>query len=540
MGTMFDHFKNSICTKCHTDVGVSVLAPFCTYGILMIGERGGSTVNKIYIAIDLKSFFASVECVERGLDPLKTHLVVADDRKTEKTICLAITPSLKKVGLSGRARLFEVVAAVDRHNKQRLKNNHYKAFEGASCDEDELASNPKLKLDYIVAPPQMSHYMDWSTKIHRIYLKYIAPEDMHVYSIDEVFLDVTSYLKTYHKTPKELAMMIIQDILEATGITATAGIGTNLYLCKVAMDIVAKHKKADRNGVRIAALDEARYRTYLWHHQPLTDFWRVGPGMMKRLHEVGLYTMGDIAKCSVGDPHEFYNEDLLYEMFGVGAELLIDHAWGYESCEMKDIKAYKPETHSIGRGQVLTRPYSYEETRIIIKEMVELLALDLVMAKMSTKEVHITIGYDKDNIGFNGEYMQDRYGRKLPKQTQGRIHLPFYTSASSVMMEACDRWFLEHGQRDLMVRRLNVTAAKIKDEALVEQQECFEQLSLFDTGTKKTIKRDKEALDKEQKLMQATLKIKSKYGKNAILKGLNLEEGATTIERNETIGGHKA
>lgn len=341
-------------------------------------------------------------------------------------------------------------------------------------------------------------------------------------------------------TPKELAMTIIQDILKETGITATAGIGTNLYLCKVAMDIVAKHKKPDQNGVRIAALDEKKYRQYLWHHQPLTDFWRVGPGIMKRLKQVGIYTMGDIAKCSVGDPKAFYNENLLYELFGVQAELLIDHAWGYESCEMKHIKSYQPETHSIGRGQVLTRPYSFEETRIIIKEMAELLALDLVASKLKSKEIHLSIGYDKDNMEYQGEMKADRYGRMLPKQTQATIHLPLYTSASTLIMEACENWFIDHGSRELTVRRINIRAVKVKAEQFIDDSEGYEQLTLFDTPKKESHIIDQKALEKEKKLMEATLKIKSKYGKNAILKGLNLEKAATTKERNETIGGHKA
>ena len=371
----------------------------------------------VYMAIDLKSFYASVECIERNLDPLTTNLVVADTSKTEKTICLAVSPSLKQYGISGRARLFEVIQKVKEVNFQRKRAINDRNFIDKSYFDSQLKKNPYLELSYIAASPRMALYMEYSTRIYNIYLKYVSPEDLHVYSIDEVFIDATSYLKASRKTPGEFAKMIILDILETIGITATAGIGTNLYLAKVAMDIVAKHVKADEDGVRIAYLDEMRYRKYLWHHQPITDFWRVGKGYAKKLNEAGLYTMGDIAKCSVGSEDKYYNEDLLYDMFGVNAELLIDHAWGYEPCTMKHIKAYKPESSSLGSGQVLSRPYAYDEGRIILKEMIDSLCLDLVAKNLVTDQITVSVGYDKENIktDYTGEIKDDRYGRKIPK-----------------------------------------------------------------------------------------------------------------------------
>ncbi|MEG2769699.1 MAG: DNA methylase, partial [Oscillospiraceae bacterium] len=378
--------------------------------------------SKTYIAIDLKSFYASVECMERGLDPMTTNLVVADASRTEKTICLAVSPSLKAYGVSGRARLFEVVQKVKQANAQRLLNAPNHTFVGSSANDNELKASPELALDYITAPPQMALYMEYSTKIYNTYLKYIAPEDIHVYSIDEVFIDVTDYLNTYHFSPRELAMKMILEVLSATGITATAGIGTNLYLCKIAMDIEAKHIHPDENGVRIAELDEMSYRQKLWTHRPLTDFWRVGKGYANKLEAEDIFTMGDIAKCSVGKPNEYYNEDLLYKLFGINAELLIDHAWGWEPCTIADVKAYKPSSSSLGSGQVLQCPYTFDKAKLIVREMTELLVLDLVDKELVTDQIVLTIGYDIENLTnphtaqlYNGEITTDHYGRAVPK-----------------------------------------------------------------------------------------------------------------------------
>lgn len=499
--------------------------------------------KRIYMAIDLKSFYASVECVERGLDPLKTNLVVADASKTEKTICLAVSPSLKQYGISGRARLFEVVQKVKEVNIQRQKKIRYRDFKGESYDDDELKNNPYLKLDYIAAPPRMAFYLKHSTKIYEIYLKYASEDDIHVYSIDEVFIDVTDYLKAYRLKPKGLAKKIIQDIYQETSITATAGIGTNLYLCKVAMDIVAKHVKPDQDGVRIAVLDEQRYRQYLWTHQPITDFWRVGKGYAKKLKEVGLYTMGDIAKCSIGQEKDFYNEELLYQMFGINAELLIDHAWGYEPCTMKDIKAYKPEAKSIGAGQVLSCPYPFDKARLVLKEMIDSLALDLVDHQLVTNQLVITIGYDIENVAtYQGEVTTDMYGRKIPKHTRGTVNLDRYTSSSFLMREVVTQWFDRCVNKNLSIRRFNISANRVVPEASVTYQVNVQQLDLFSdySNINEKEERLKADLEREKRLQEATLKIKKKYGKNAILKGMNLQEGATAKERNGTIGGHKA
>ena len=381
---------------------------------------------KTYIAIDLKSFYASVECRERSRDPLTTNLVVADPSRTEKTICLAVSPSLKKYGLSGRARLFEVIQKVNAANNIRKLKAPNHVFSGSSDDSTELQKNPSLKIDYIIAPPRMARYMEYSTKIYNIYLKYIAPEDIHIYSIDEVFIDVTHYLSTYNMTARELAMTMIQDILDTTGITATAGIGTNMYLCKIAMDIVAKHIEPDKNGVRIAELDEMSYRRLLWNHRPITDFWRVGRGYSKKLEKIGLYTMGDIARCSIGKPTDYYSEELLYKLFGINAELLIDHAWGYEPCTMEDVKAYKPETNSISSGQVLHCPYEFDKARLVVKEMTDLMVLDLVDKGLVTNQIVLTIGYDIENItdknrsqSYKGTVTTNYYGKKVPKPAHG-------------------------------------------------------------------------------------------------------------------------
>lgn len=503
---------------------------------------------RTYIAIDLKSFYASVECVTRGLDPLTTNLVVADLSRTEKTICLAVTPALKAYGIPGRARLFEVVRKIKEKNAMRREKAPGKAFSGASVSSLELNAHPEYSLDYIVAPPRMALYMECSTRIYQIYLKYIAPEDIHAYSVDEVFLDVTSYLNTYQMTAQELAMKIILDVLETTGITATAGIGSNLFLCKVAMDVWAKHIPADKNGVRIAELDELSYRRLLWSHRPLTDFWRVGSGYAKKLEQVGLYTMGDIARCSIGKPTDYYNEELLYKLFGVNAELLIDHAWGWEPCTIADIKAYKPSTNSISSGQVLQCPYDFEKAKLVAREMTDLLVLNLVDKGLVTDQLVITIGYDIDNLtdpsirkNYHGEVTTDRYGRKIPKHAHGTTNLPRPTSSSKQIIEAAMELFDRIVDQKLLVRRLNIVANHVVPEESVEEP-AAEQMDLFTDydALERQREKEKEALKREKKMQQAVLGIKKKYGKNAILKGMNLQEGATAKDRNEQIGGHKA
>ena len=503
----------------------------------------------IYIAIDLKSFYASVECIERNLDPLTTNLVVANAARTEKTICLAVSPSLKAYGISGRARLFEVVQKVCDANEHRKRAYHRHSFTGSSSNSLELDKHPEFAIDYITAPPRMALYMKYSTQIYNVYLKHIAPEDIHVYSIDEVFIDVTSYLKTYRLSAHDLAKKIIHDIFSTTGITAAAGIGTNLYLCKVAMDIVAKHVTADSDGVRIAELDEISYRKLLWNHRPLTDFWRIGNGYAKKLESYGLYTMGDIARCSLGKTGEYYNEDLLYKLFGINAELLIDHAWGWEPCTIADIKAYKPESNSIGSGQVLHCPYPAEKARLIVKEMTDLLALDLVDKCLVTDQIVLTIGYDIENlsdatisVSYKGEITTDRYGRKTPKQAHGTINLDRKTSSSKLLCEAALKLYDRIINPDLLIRRVTVTLNKVIDEYSISDTPEFEQLNLFTDYAAEEKKREQEKkdLEKEKRMQQAMLDIKKKFGKNAILKGMNLQEGATTKERNNQIGGHQA
>lgn len=501
--------------------------------------------NRIYIAIDLKSFYASVECVKRGLDPLDTNLVVADGSRTEKTICLAVSPSLKAHGISGRARLFEVVQKMKEVNADRLTALPSRTFYGESVSAKELKSNPQLKADYIVAPPCMAHYVQCSTQIYSIYLKYIAPEDIHVYSIDEVFIDATDYLKTYKMTPRRLAMAIISDVLQATGITATAGIGTNMYLCKVAMDIVAKKMPPDKNGVRIALLDEIRYRRLLWDHRPLTDFWRVGRGYAKKLEAHGLYTMGDIARCSLGKETEHFNEDLLYKLFGVNAELLIDHAWGYEPCTIADVKAYKPQTNSLCTGQVLQCPYPFDKAKLICHEMADFLALDLVDKRLVTDQLILTIGYDTENVKkgiFKGEIKTDVYGRKIPKHAHGTVNLKERTSSAKQITEAVLKLFDEIADPDLTVRRVNITANRLISEELMKESRSFEQLDFFMDYERVRQEKEKEQkeLRRERKRQEAVLSIKKKFGKNAILKGTNFKEGATGKDRNKQIGGHKA
>lgn len=508
--------------------------------------EGVIVVNRTYIAIDLKSFYASVECIERGLDPLTTNLVVADDSRTEKTICLAVTPSLKSYGVSGRPRLFEVVQRVREINATRLYNLRKREFSGFSYNKKELDDDLNLKLDYIVAPPRMSFYMEYSTRIYNVYLKYIAPEDIHVYSIDEVFIDVTSYLNTYGLSAKELVQKIILDVLHETGITATAGIGTNLYLAKIAMDIVAKHIPADKNGVRIAELDETSYRKQLWDHRPLTDFWRVGKGYKKKLESVGLYTMGDIARCSLGKESDYYNEDLLRRMFGKNTELLIDHAWGWEPVTIADIKAYKPESNSIGSGQVLHCGTDYDKTKIIVREMTEMLVLDLVSKNLVTDQIVLTIGYDRENLmdpvrmrNYKGEYSIDQYGRKIPKHAHVTINLDSYTSSTNVIVRAVLELFNRIVDENLLVRRINMSANHVINENEAKQDR-YEQINLFDMIEFDEKKVDQEKLQKEKDIQKAVLDIKKKFGKNAILKGMSLQEGATAIDRNNQIGGHKA
>ncbi len=495
----------------------------------------------MYIAIDLKSFYASVECVERGLDPLSTNLVVADTARTEKTICLAVSPSLKAYGIGGRARLFEVVQRVRDVNAQRRWNAPQRTLSGSSCNAAELRADPALALDYIAAPPRMARYMEISTQIYQIYLRYIAPEDIHVYSIDEVFIDAGSYLKTYRMTAEELARRMIQDVLTETGITATAGIGTNLYLCKVAMDIVAKKMPADAHGVRIAQLDEMCYRQTLWAHRPLTDFWRVGRGYAKKLEAKGLFTMGDIARCSLN------NEELLYQMFGVNAELLIDHAWGWEPCTIADIKAYRPENSSISSGQVLQSPYAFEKARLIIREMTDLLTLELVEKGLVTDQMVLTVGYDIENLKnpavraqYKGTVEADAYGRAVPRSVRGSVNLERHTASTKRITAAVMQLYDRIVDRELTVRRMTIAANHIIPEADAVQQEV--QLDLFTdyAALEQQQAAEEKALSREREIQKAMLHIRRKFGKNAILKGMNLEEGATTIERNGQVGGHRA
>ena len=500
--------------------------------------------QKTYIAIDLKSFYASVECRERGLDPLGTNLVVADESRTDKTICLAVTPSLKSYGISGRGRLFEVKQRVKEANAGRQHDAPGRRLDGTSHFFSELQADPSLAIDFIIASPRMAYYMEYSTRIYQVYLKYIAPEDIVVYSIDEVFMDVTDYLNTYKLSAHDLAMKIILDVLETTGITATAGIGTNLFLCKVAMDIVAKHIPADRNGVRIAALDEMKFRRELWSHQPLTDFWRVGRGIAKKLEQNGMFTMGDVARCS----HE--NEDLLYKLFGKNAELLIDHAWGWEPTTIEAIKAYRPSTNSLGSGQVLHQPYEPEKAKLVLREMADILVLDLVDKGLVTDQIVVTVGYDIENLTdperskkYHGAIVKDHYGRQIPKHAHGTANLDGHTSSTKKIMCAVSELFDQIVDKTLLVRRLNITANHVLPEAdAPKKNEGFEQLDLFTDYAALEAKQEQERaeIEREKKMQQAMLTIKKKFGKNAILKGMNLEEGATAKDRNAQIGGHKA
>lgn len=500
--------------------------------------------GKTYIAIDLKSFYASVECQELGKDPLTTNLVVADKSRTEKTICLAVSPSLKAHGIPGRARLFEVVQQVKRVNVQRRGKAPGHQFKGKSSDAIELENDPALELDYIVATPRMSYYIEYSTRIYNTYLKYAAPEDIHVYSIDEVFIDATEYLKTNGMTAHDFAMLMIQDVLKSTGITATAGIGPNLYLCKVAMDIWAKHIPADKDGVRIAELDEMTYRQYLWAHKPITDFWRVGKGYAKKLADNGMFTMGDVARCSVGGPNDKKNEELLYKLFGINAELLIDHAWGWEPCDIKHIKAYKPENNSASIGQVLQEPYSADKARIIVREMTEGLVLDLVEKGLVTDQVVLTVGYDIESVtaDYKGEVTQDWYGRKIPKQAHGSENIGQQTSSTKKIMDAMLRLYDRIVDPKLLVRRMYVVANHVVPEESVPDEPAYEQMDLFADyeALQKQKEEEEKKLAKEKRLQSAMLSIKQKYGKNSILHGTSYEEGATGRDRNQQIGGHKA
>jgi len=502
-----------------------------------------------YIAIDLKSFYASVEVVALGLDPLTTNLVVADASRTEKTICLAVSPSLKVYGIPGRARLFEVVQKVREVNGERRRMAPGQILTGSSSSAVELKDHPELAVDYIVAPPRMAHYMEISSRIYNIYLKYVAPEDIHVYSIDEVFIDATSYLQAYKMTSRELAMKMIHDVLETTGITATAGIASNLYLCKVAMDIVAKHIKPDRDGARIAELDEMTYRRMLWSHRPITDFWRVGNGYAKKLEAHGLYTMGDVARCSIGKTMDYHNEELLYKLFGINAELLIDHAWGWEPCTIADIKAYKPENSSVGSGQVLQCPYDFHKTRLVVREMTDLLVLDLVEKGLVTDQIVLTVGYDIENLtdadrrkAYKGEVVTDRYGRNIPKHAHGTANLGRQTSSTKLIIDSVMELYDRIMDPELLARRISIYVNHVTEGTLTGKTETYEQLDLFTDYAALEEKREQEEaeLAKERKMQEAVLDIKKKFGRNAIVKGMNLEEGATTIQRNEQIGGHKA
>ena len=526
-------------------------------------------MERVYIAIDLKSFYASVECVERHFDPLTTNLVVADLSRTEKTICLAVSPSLKAHGISGRARLFEVVQRVKEVNAQRLSkgigSGHIRRgedgkyrFTSTSFDAPTLEADPSLELSYYVAPPRMRLYEEYSTRVYSIYLKYIAPEDIHVYSVDEVFIDATKYLPLYRMTPHELAMTMIREVLYTTGITATAGIGTNLYLAKVAMDIVAKRVPADRDGVRIAELDETKYRELLWCHRPLTDFWRVGGGYSRKLEALGLYTMGDIARLSTLPQ----GEDLLYKLFGINAELLIDHAWGWEPTTIEYIKAYRPSTNSLSSGQVLKEPYGYEKGRLIVREMTELLALDLVRKGLVTKKLELTIGYDRESLRvlipgrssrdtvyavrktnqpYEGKVSVDYYGRPTPKHAHGTGNLEAYTASTKKLMDVIMELYTRVVDPDLLIRRVNIAACNLIREEDIPAERA-EQLSLFtDYETMKAERNADQAADRrERKIQTAMLELQHRFGKNAVLKGMNFQEGGTTIERNGQIGGHRA
>ena len=502
-------------------------------------------MRRQYVAIDAKAFFASVECKERNLDPLNTNLVVADTSRTEKTICLAVTPSLKAYGISGRARLFEVIQKVKEINALRRKNCPNNTFNDKSYLDDELKADNTLELDYIVAPPRMALYIDYSTKIHEVYLKYVAPEDILTYSIDAVFIDLTSYLNTYHMTAHELTMTMIKDVLATTGITATAGIGTNMYLAKIAMDITAKKMRPDKDGVRIAELDEMSYRKELWEHKPLTNFWRVGKGISKKLEDNRMYTMGDVARASTTP----FGRKTLKKLFGINSKMLVDHAWGYEPTTIEEAKAYTPETKSISTGQVLQCPYGFDKARIIVWEMIELMSLDLVQKRLVTNQLTLTIGYDIENLTnpeiakhYKGEIKTDMYGRKIPKHAHGTANLDRQTSSTRLISDAVLKLYDEIVDKKLLVRRVTIAACNLVPESIIESKPQYEQIDLFTDYEALTAKREKEEkeLQKERKIQEAMIDIKQRYGKNAIIKGTNLQDSATSIERNRQIGGHKA
>lgn len=520
-------------------------------GIIKIRKREGrATVEeRSYIAIDLKSFYASVECVERGLDPMGVNLVVADESRTEKTICLAVTPTLKAYGISGRARLFEVVQRTREINRERKRHTSTGEFKGSSYIDSELKADKDLEIDYIVAKPRMAHYMKYSARIYEIYLKYVAPEDIHVYSVDEVFIDATNYLESYKMSARELAMTMILDVLTHTGITATAGVGPNLYLCKIAMDIWAKHIPADKNGVRIAELTEESYRRLLWNHTPITDFWRVGAGTARRLYENGMYTMGDIALCSMGQKGSFYSEELLYRLFGINAELLIDHAWGYESCTIADIKAYKPESSSICSGQVLQHPYTFDMARLVLFEMIDILSLELTEKRLTTDQIVLDIGYDTESLSaFNSSEIKgdsvklDRYGRSVPRPAHSSENIGRHTSSSRLMSDAALRLYDRIADPSYLVRRINVTLNHVLPEEEAGEKKVYEQIDLFTDyeALERERKKEEEELSREKSLQKTLVSIKKKYGKNSVLKGMNLKKGATARERNSQVGGHKA
>lgn len=513
--------------------------------VLYNGHKGGEAMERFYLCIDLKSFYASVECIHCGLDPLTTLLVVADESRTEKTICLAVSPALKAYGVPGRARLFEANEQVRRANARRRWSAPERRFRGRSCNAEELAKDPSLEIDFIVATPQMGKYMEVSSVIYNVYLRYIAPEDIHPYSIDEVFIDLTAYLKTYRATPEQLARMLVGAVLEETGITATAGIGTNLYLAKVAMDIVAKKMPPDENGCRIAQLDEMSYRRQLWEHEPITDFWRVGKGYARKLEKYGIKTMGDVALCSVGRAQDYRNEDLLYKLFGVNAELLIDHAWGWEPCTLQQIKAYRPTTNSISTGQVLSCPYPAVKARLIAEEMLDALVLDLVQKRLKTDQIVLTVGYDRESlttpgIHYDGPVVTDPYGRSIPKHSTGTANLGQYSSSTRLIIEKGLALYDRIVGKELLVRRLTVAACHVLPEDGLPQPQP-EQLDFFsdmEQGQQEQQLRQQRE-QKERRQQEAVLQIKQKFGKNAILKGMNYQQGATMRQRNGQVGGHK-
>ena len=511
--------------------------------------------NRIYAAIDLKSFYASVECMERGLDPLTTNLLVADDSRTDKTICLAVSPSLKSYGISGRARLFEAKQKIKEVNAMRTQKLGRPLEGEPSSDAIYLSEHPEAPVGFITAVPRMAYYIEYSTRIYDIYLNYVAPEDIHVYSVDEVFIDITGYLKLHNATPRELVMRMIQHVLRETGITATAGIGTNMYLAKIAMDIGAKHIPADKDGVRIAELDEMKYRETLWDHKPITDFWRVGKGYAKRLASCGLYTMGDVARCSIGAESDFHNEELLYKLFGINAELLIDHAWGWEPCTISEIKKYKPKRNSLSSGQVLQEPYPYEKAKLIVKEMVDSVALNLTAQGLVCNQVTLTIGYDIENLTdperrrkYQGEVVADYYGRQVPKHAHGTASLGEYTSSAKLLTDGVLSIFDRTVDPNLLVRRVTIDVHDVKTKDRAEKEKEPEQLSLFGSLAEETKEKlgvnpegpSEEELKDEASIQEALIKIKEKFGRNAVVKAMDLEEGATAMDRNKQIGGHKA